>query len=145
MDLGARMESANAAVPPRYEELDSLRGAAAMMVVLNHFFLATYSTGRSEDLVRFLADPLQNGPAAVVLFFLLSGFVLSIPVWREKPQSYRAFLTRRVCRIYVPYLFALALSVAGCALFANHPVYGLSEWFYKTWTGPVQWALVHVL
>lgn len=141
------MESANAAAPSRYEELDSLRGAAAMMVVLNHFFLASYSTGRSEDLVRLFADPLQNGPAAVILFFLLSGFVLSIPVWREKPQSYRVFLTRRVCRIYIPYLFALGLSVAGCAIFANRSVHGLSEWFYKTWTGPVQWRLVlkHVL
>lgn len=141
------MESANAAAPSRYEELDSLRGAAAMMVVLNHFFLASYSTGSTEDSVRFLADPLQNGPAAVVLFFLLSGFVLSIPVWREKPQNYRVFIMRRVCRIYIPYLFALALSVLGCALFANRPVHGLSDWFYKTWTGPVQWGLVlkHIL
>src|ERR1700752_5319544 len=106
MELGAHMQSANAAASSRYEEMDSLRGAAAMMVVLNHFFLASYPTGRSEDLVRFLADPLQNGPAAVILFFLLSGFVLSIPVWREKSQSYRVFLTRRVCRIYIPYLFA---------------------------------------
>jgi peptidoglycan/LPS O-acetylase OafA/YrhL len=141
------MESANAAAPSRYEELDSLRGAAAMMVVLNHFFLSSYSTGSTEDHVRLLADPLQNGPAAVVLFFLLSGFVLSIPVWREKPQNYRIFIMRRVCRIYIPYLFALVLSVLACSLFVNRPVHGLSEWFYKTWTGPVQWGLVlkHIL
>jgi peptidoglycan/LPS O-acetylase OafA/YrhL len=141
------MESANAAARSRYEELDSLRGAAAMMVVLNHFFLASYSTGGIEDYVRLLADPLQNGPLAVVLFFLLSGFVLSIPVWREKPQNYRVFIMRRVCRIYIPYLFALALSVLACAFFVNRPVQGLSDWFYKTWTGPVQWALVlkHIL
>jgi peptidoglycan/LPS O-acetylase OafA/YrhL len=146
-DLGVPMERADAAAPPRYDELDSLRGAAAMMVVLNHFFLASYSTGRGEDIVRFLADPLQNGPAAVSLFFVLSGFVLSIPVWRGKPQSYSVFLIRRVCRIYLPYLFALMLSVAGCVFFVKFPVSGLSEWFYKTWTGPVQWglALKHIL
>jgi peptidoglycan/LPS O-acetylase OafA/YrhL len=131
----------------RFDELDSLRGIAATMVVLNHFFLATNSTGRREDLLRILVDPFQNGPAAVTLFFLLSGFVLSLPVWRGKPQSYSVYIVRRICRIYVPYLFGLALSVLGASIYASHTVPGLTDWFYATWTGPINWALVlkHIL
>jgi peptidoglycan/LPS O-acetylase OafA/YrhL len=141
------IECAPAINQQRFDELDSLRGVAATMVVLNHFFLATDSTGRHEDLLRTLADPFQNGPAAVTLFFLLSGFVLSLPVWRDKPQSYSIFIVRRICRIYIPYLFGLVLSVLGSSIFASHPAQGLSEWFYKTWTGPINWALVlkHIL
>ena len=131
----------------RFDELDSLRGIAATMVVLNHFFLAVNSTGRHGDVLRALIDPFQNGPTAVTLFFLLSGFVLSLPVWRGKPQSYSVFIVRRICRIYVPYLFALALSVLGASIFASHIVPGLSQWYYATWTGPVDWTLVlkHIL
>ena len=131
----------------RFDELDSLRGIAAAMVVLSHFFGATNSTGRQEDLLRTLVYPLKNGEAAVALFFLLSGFVLSLPTWRGRPQSYSVFIVRRICRIYLPYLFGLALSVLGASIFASHKVSGLSEWFYPTWTGPVDWTLVlkHIL
>ena len=141
------MQSEPAVNRQRFDELDSLRGVAATMVVLNHFFLATNSTGRREDLLRILVDPFQNGPAAVALFFLLSGFVLSLPTWRSKSQSYSVFIVRRICRIYVPYLFGLALSVLGASIFASHTVPGLSPWFYGTWTGPINWTLVwqHVL
>jgi peptidoglycan/LPS O-acetylase OafA/YrhL len=141
------MQRAPALNSLRFDELDSLRGIAATMVVLNHFFLATTSTGSREDLLRILLDPFQNGPAAVILFFLLSGFVLSLPTWRGKPQSYSVFIVRRICRIYVPYLFGLALSVLGASIFASHRVPGLADWFYKSWTGPINWTLVlkHVL
>jgi peptidoglycan/LPS O-acetylase OafA/YrhL len=141
------MEFAPTVDRQRLSELDSLRGIAATMVSVNHFFLATNSTGKREDVLRTLGDPLQNGPAAVVLFFLLSGFVLSLPVWRGKPQSYSGFIVRRICRIYLPYLCGLALSVLGASIFASHKVSGLAQWFYSTWTGPVDWTLVlkHIL
>lgn len=131
----------------RFDELDSLRGIAATMVVLSHFFGATNSTGKQEDLLRTLVYPLKNGEAAVALFFILSGFVLSLPAWRRRQQSYSVFIVRRICRIYLPYLCGLALSVLGAAIFAYHRVSGLSEWFYPTWTGPVDWTLVlkHIL
>jgi len=141
------MELAPTVDRQRLRELDSLRGIAASMVVVNHFFLATNPAGKREDLFRTLIDPIQNGPAAVVLFFLLSGFVLSLPLWRGKPQSYTAFIVRRICRIYLPYLFGLVLSVTGASIFASHKVLGLSAWFYATWTSPVDWTLVlkHIL
>ncbi|WP_035347955.1 acyltransferase family protein [Edaphobacter aggregans] len=141
------MQHAAAINEQRFDQLDSFRGIAATMVVLSHFFGATNSTGRQEDLLRILVYPLKNGEAAVALFFLLSGFVLSLPVWRGKPQTYSVFIGRRICRIYLPYLFGLALSVLGASIFASHKVSGLAQWFYPTWTGPVDWTLVlkHIL
>jgi len=141
------MRCESSIVHQRFDELDSLRGFAATIVVLNHFFLATNSTGSKEDLLRTLVNPFQNGPTAVTLFFLISGFVLALPVWRANPQNYCVFIVRRICRIYLPYLFGLALSVLGASFFASRSIAGLSQWFYGTWTGPVDWRLVlkHIL
>jgi len=51
----------------------------------------------------------------VNLFFLLSAFVLALPYLKGDGLEYPAYLARRVIRIYGPYLFALALAVAGNA------------------------------
>jgi|SRR5580700_1882571 hypothetical protein len=55
----------------RVEYLDGLRGLAAMQVVLNHYTLA-FAPGWVGPL-GFFAD----GVAAVLLFFLMSGLVLT--------------------------------------------------------------------
>ncbi len=55
---------------------------------------------------------LVAGHEAVILFFLLSGFVLTIPYLLPDPPGYLRFLTRRVIRIYVPYLAALMQATA---------------------------------
>jgi peptidoglycan/LPS O-acetylase OafA/YrhL len=83
-------------------------------------------------------DPV--GTEAVILFFVLSGFVLSLPAVREKAQSYFTFVIRRVFRIYVPYLAALAVSVAG-ALWL-HGAITKSDWFNRSWSEAVNWQLV---
>jgi len=128
--------------PVRYPELDSLRGLAALIVVLHHLRIAWESDIASESailsalLARF--DPF--GIEAVILFFVLSGFVLSLPAVNGRPQSYFTFVTRRVFRIYVPYVVALAASVAG-AFWLHGPV-TRSWWIHLSWTEPVSWRLV---
>jgi peptidoglycan/LPS O-acetylase OafA/YrhL len=99
--------------PARFEELDSLRGIAALTVVFGHFS-AAYLQNRpfSALLGKFPVRILFNGGEAVTLFFLLSGFVLSLP-YRRRGVQYGSFLVRRVCRIYLPYLGALLLAVLG--------------------------------
>jgi len=49
------------------------------------------------------------GSEAVLLFFILSGFVLARPFFTASPPRIDAFLIRRVCRIYLPYICALML------------------------------------
>ena len=92
-----------------------------------------------------LSPLVAAGYEAVLLFFILSGFVLALPATNGKPQPYATFVTRRVFRIYVPYLAALLVAVAGA-----HWLHGLvtpSDWFHRTWSNPVSLNLVlkHVL
>ena len=66
-----------------------------------------------------LIGNLANGHSAVVLFFIMSGFVLSLPQLRGKPVNYPTYLIKRICRIYLPYLVALGIAIVGCYLFYN--------------------------
>ncbi len=77
--------------------LESLRGLAAFAVVLDHFFSALFPhtlDGESAMHTKyewFLSNtPLQiliNGPFAVSIFFVLSGFVLSYGYFKH-PETY---------------------------------------------------------
>ena len=53
-------------------ELQSLRGLAATLVVVDHCF----SYYKSPHYLQNIRDVVGNGDASVVLFFVLSGFVL---------------------------------------------------------------------
>jgi peptidoglycan/LPS O-acetylase OafA/YrhL len=131
----------------RFVELDSLRGLAALTVVLHHLRLLWEGDTQSSSVIcRFFLDLVTPfGSEAVILFFVLSGFVLSLPAVNGRPQTYPAFITRRIFRIYVPYLAALAISVAG-AFWLHGGALG-SEWFRTSWSERVNWHLVgqHIL
>ena len=67
----------------RLTELDSLRGLAALSVVFAHY-LHVFPVGGEVDRMAHVATrtPLYlayAGHEAVILFFLLSGFVLALP------------------------------------------------------------------
>lgn len=131
----------------RYVELDSIRGLAAMLVVLHHFrgLWQTDTRPASATVMFFLRCVYPFGSEAVILFFVLSGFVLSLPAVNGRPQKYSTFAIRRVFRIYVPYLAALAVSVAGASWL--HGIVTTSNWFHQFWSEPIDWRLVgqHIL
>jgi len=135
----------------RFHELDSLRGLASLSVVLLHFVDMFYPHDRiamrTPDQARVLAllSPFYGGHAAVVVFFLLSGFVLALPYMAGRREPYSRFLLRRVVRIYLPYLAALGVAVGGSAIWHGH--LGLGDWADNLWTTPPDWASVrdHVL
>jgi peptidoglycan/LPS O-acetylase OafA/YrhL len=75
-------------------ELEALRGVAAMMVVLHHFLLvvAPRLHGRQfpDDAIALVRTPLYalvNGTAAVSIFFVLSGFVLTFRAMERRDWS----------------------------------------------------------
>lgn len=98
----------------RLDELEGLRGACATLVVLSHwgeFF------PRREGIVAYLAEiPRPFGFLAVVVFFMLSGFVIgrATPAARSG-RAVADYLQRRFIRLYPIYLVALVASfvVAG--------------------------------
>ena len=112
----------------RVPQLDALRGVAAATVVWHHWHAAFHVTAP-----RWYLYPLMAGHEAVILFFVLSGYVLSLPTWSGRSQRYPEYLMRRITRIYLPYLSALTLAAVGCYFFVGHHVPGVSYWFYLTW------------
>jgi peptidoglycan/LPS O-acetylase OafA/YrhL len=131
--------------PRRFYELDSLRGVAALTVVFHHFFKIC-----SPRVIHFVdRTPLRllvAGHQAVILFFLLSGFVLTLPYKKKGGLNYGPFLLKRVCRIYLPYLGALAFAIL-CDLHFSGPSSINNYWTQMTWSTPVTTRLVlqHIL
>jgi peptidoglycan/LPS O-acetylase OafA/YrhL len=104
--------------------LASLRGLAAAIVVVFHSLLVfrlggvdnphvlQFDASNDSLVVQHILIGLFNGPAAVVLFFVLSGTVLSLSLARRKSlrwQSALEFYCRRVFRLF-PLLAIVALA-----------------------------------
>lgn len=104
---------------PSFEpSLEGLRGVASAIVVVRHSFNAMLLTPATRLAVA--QSPLAvllNAQGAVQLFFVLSGWVLAGSLERggEGPPWLR-FYARRIARIHLPYLAAIALALAVAAL-----------------------------
>lgn len=110
--MGVRAEAGT--VP----SLDGLRGIAVLWVVLFHY-TALGDAARDPWIQAIGAIPLvdaavRNGYLGVDLFFLISGFLLTLPWFvhaaaGQKAPSTREFYARRVRRIVPAYYVQLAL------------------------------------
>ena len=106
------------------EVVDTLRGLAALGVVVFHARVPLWvgwnaihgDAGHYTAMDRaaaWLAAPAPFLGSLVMLFFVVSGFCVHEPVaGRAGPFDARRFFTRRVLRIYPPYLGAVLLSFA---------------------------------
>ena len=117
-----------------------MRGVAAMVVVFTHCaLLFPWFVPRNPWVRAFEMTPLRlliSGHAAVIIFFVLSGFVLSLPYY-SGPVSTRAFLVRRLFRLYPPYAIALLLAMGGAMLFGRQALSGTTAVVAAIWTEPV--------
>lgn len=152
----------------RYDELDSLRGIAALAVFFSHILMIFNETILTKLLFEY--GPLRwmvAGTEAVILFFLLSGFVLSLPFYSNKPFTYGSYIIKRTCRIYIPYIITILIALLSMELFYSGPINNLSNWFnvigsanlssstivehffllgtFSSSINPVVWSLVHEL
>ena len=126
----------------RLPQLDALRGLAALAVFWGHAFLIMpvkpvllQAVGRTP--LHFFYD----GDAAVLLFFVLSGFVLNLRYVQTSgyPRHWVAtFLIRRFFRIYPAFFVAI-----GLGLLLRHFLYDpssasvFSDWFSRYWRHPM--------
>jgi peptidoglycan/LPS O-acetylase OafA/YrhL len=132
----------------RIHSMDSLRGIASFQVLLHHVLGVTVLFyGVSPDSINPHFSFLMNlitysplhilwaGPEAVIFFFVMSGFVLSIPYYKGKGGSYSSFFIKRIFRIYAPYLIAILIGLALNAIYVPHArMNALSMWVNGVFT-----------
>jgi len=131
----------------RIRNLDSLRGIAALTVVFCHCY------GLYPEAIRFDIHPTNlsawtepwawlrytplrlfvNGEAAVIVFFVLSGYVLTLPFIAGTQPTYGRYLLKRFCRIYLPFAAAILVAAALIWLVNPVPISALSKQFNVGW------------
>src|SRR6185437_4515847 len=149
--------------------LDSMRGIAALLVVFHHVWLLGAMRPGVWEWRLLHYSPLRmivEGRPPVILFFVLSGFVLAHALL-HRPTAYKDFAIRRFARIYPPFAVAILVSAAGYALLDPGTPRPFSAWFGSLWQDghglptvldrllmpgsrrddldPVVWSLVHEL
>lgn len=134
----------------RLGSLDGLRGVAALIVVFHHSLLSSsaslemaylgpvsYRPGSFDWLLaRTPLHIVWAGPEMVLVFFVLSGYVLTLPaLLRGLAASNSAYYRRRFVRLYLPVWAALV--VGGC-LHELHTVPSVgATWWLNAHTTPL--------
>ncbi|HEY3731136.1 MAG TPA: acyltransferase [Steroidobacteraceae bacterium] len=99
-----------------------LRGIAAMAVALFHCYDSTPVSQRVVSTVSSTVDgAMQLGFLGVDLFFVISGFVISLTLYGRLSTAgeWGRFFVRRQLRLDPPYWTAIAMSIVS-ALMVNH-------------------------
>jgi peptidoglycan/LPS O-acetylase OafA/YrhL len=109
-----------------------VRGIAALVVVLHHVYqvarpyiepkIDAWHPGSVWWLIS--STPLKlltAGTESVIVFFVLSGFVVSLPLLRGGARAWPGFLVARMLRLYIPIWASVALSGIAIALVPHDP------------------------
>src|SRR5258708_5629666 len=107
--------------------LDLLRASAALAVFIVHLGYAEFTGG-------IVTRQDQIGRAAVIVFFVLSGYVVAY-VARERERTLSVFAVSRLARVYSVALGALALTVAvDLVTLASGFPRGVPLYHYRGWS-----------
>ena len=106
-----------------FPNLDGLRFLAFLLVFVNHV-VATLGHKTVNPLVnKIKTDYLLNGDLGVNFFFVLSGFLITYLLLKEKEQhstiNVKSFYLRRVLRIWPLYFLVLFIGLAVIPLFTT--------------------------
>jgi peptidoglycan/LPS O-acetylase OafA/YrhL len=145
------------AVATRFDNVQALRGIAALMVCVFHL------AGHTDGALRLLpeSDPVLRfssyGPTGVFVFFVISGFIIPYSMYKSDYQlkGFFIFFKKRLWRLHPPYLLTLLLTIILISFNnaigkANEDVSAirvLSHLFYTTkimnleWFNPIFWTL----
>jgi peptidoglycan/LPS O-acetylase OafA/YrhL len=111
-------EKVSRAANRRLHGLDSLRGLAAIAVVLYHYTVG-YNTLVQQHRPGLLFE-FVHGHFAVNLFFVISGFVIFMTL--ERSSSLADFAVSRFARLWPPYLACAALTASVIVLLHFNPM-----------------------
>ncbi len=89
----------------KLSKLEAVRGFAALYVVFHHLFSSELIIGGVNFSFLF-----HFGQEAVILFFVLSGFVISYSFEKSSDKSLKLFFFKRFFRIYIPLILVYITS-----------------------------------
>lgn len=123
----------------RLPSVDGLRGVAAVVVLLYHLSLVAgpvlrrdNGTGVGSVMWWVSQTPLKlmaAGSEAVLVFFILSGLVVSLPALKSARFSWSAFLSGRLARLYLPVWASIGLGALCVWMIPrNHSAVGKGTW-----------------
>ena len=110
----------------RYRAFGALRLALAFMVMLQHFG-SFAPAGLGDQLPRYM-----TGSIAVLVFFVLSGYVIAEAALNFYQQRPTAFAANRFLRIFPQYVFAVFFSFAVHAVLWHFTYLQIPEYFVSS-------------
>ncbi len=96
--------------PMRFEELDALRGGAALSVVLFHYLHQYDAIYGKNGILLFGALKWPSGVYGVYLFFMISGFVIFMTL--RGARGWLDFVVSRFSRLYPAYWAGIIATAA---------------------------------
>lgn len=106
-----------------FPNLDGLRFMAFVLVFVNHVVACLGHKTVNPLINKIKTDYLLNGDLGVNFFFVLSGFLITYLLLREKEKHFtinvRSFYLRRVLRIWPLYFLVLLIGLAIIPIFTT--------------------------
>jgi peptidoglycan/LPS O-acetylase OafA/YrhL len=140
-----------------YQSVDLLRGITAMLVAIYHFINYDDANGVLYHKANEMRSSTSILPGVVFVFFLLSGFVISMTMQRHnfKINKIGGFLARRWIRIELPYVASIIIYLFIAYVWASksgnkftidvpqfmHHLTYTANFFNYSWYNDVYWTL----
>lgn len=116
----------------RLSYLDASRGLAALAVLLAHFHPTILPALNNSWILKTPFRIIADGEAAVLYFFILSGFVLTVSLKQVSNLTfwvYLRFIVKRIFRIFPAFLATLVLTVVLLNVIQSRP----ESWLDRFW------------
>ena len=98
----------------RLDYLDSIRGLAALLVVIGHFldmYVKHNNSGITFPTIESIVYPFELGRVGVVIFFIISGFVVPYSFnGKEGGSVIKKFATKTMFRLYPAFWFSIFMA-----------------------------------
>ena len=107
-------------------EIDGLRFVAILSVILFHLAVQVTTQPNGVAIAATLLPIVHNGYRGVMLFFVISGFILGLPFARHRltdapMMRLRDYFLRRLTRLEPPYIVIMLLRAALMVVILHRP------------------------
>jgi peptidoglycan/LPS O-acetylase OafA/YrhL len=117
------MPATTVAHDSRYRYIDSLRGLAAVSVIIYHILEFNAPTNEFEQFLRWLLfEKVDLGKVAVTVFFAISGYVIPYSLLKGQKRPLTNFLISRFFRLYPAYWLSIVCGILLLFVIPSNPL-----------------------